>query len=404
VGGGALDSIDFPVIDFDNHYYEPDDCCSRHIEPKYRDRAIRVVPSAEPGLGKWIMGDQELRIVPYQLSDRSGAPGSKEEMFAGRAQLKPTEVFRPKDVPACMERRARLAVMDDQGLEACVMLPSNAVGFESEFKVDPEGMCANWRSFNRWLEEDWGYGAGGRIFAVPVISLLDAQFAVEETERVAGLGARFVYIRTGPVKGRSPADPAFDPFWRAVEETGVTVIFHLDTSDYNETIATQWSEDPRRTGFELSPLQVFHSYIDRPIRDTLAALVLHNLFGRFPKVQVISIELGAFWLRPLLRDMDKAAMFGASGRLLGGKLDGLPSEILAKHLRVVPYYEDDIEDLLEVIDIRRILFGSDFPHAEGLKEPLQFLKYLPDLPDRDVRRIMRDNAAEVLGLDPLAAT
>jgi predicted TIM-barrel fold metal-dependent hydrolase len=264
-------------------------------------------------------------------------------------------------------------------------------------------MCANWRSFNRWLEEDWGYGADGRLFSVPVVSLLDLQFAVEETKRVAALGSRFIYIRTGPVNGRSPADPHFDPFWRTVEEAGVTVIFHFDTSDYPEIVASKWSEDPRRTAFELSPLQAFHSYIDRPIRDTLAALVLHNLFGRFPKVQVISIEFGAFWLRPLLKAMDKAVMFAASGKLLGGSLDGLPSEILPRHLRVAPFYEDDIDDLKEVIGVDRILFGSDYPHPEGLREPLGFLKYLPDLSDADLRRVMRDNGAEVLGLEALAS-
>jgi predicted TIM-barrel fold metal-dependent hydrolase len=394
----------FQAVDFDNHYYETDDCCSRNIDPKYRDRAIRVVPSKEPGIGKWVMGDHTLLTVPYQLSDRSATPGSKEEQFAGKARLEPEgEIFRPKDVAACMERTARLALMDEQGLEACVLLPTNAVGFEFEFKVDPEAMCANWRSFNRWLEEDWGYGADGRLFSVPVVSLLDLQFAVEETKRVAALGSRFIYIRTGPVNGRSPADPHFDPFWRTVEETGVTVIFHFDTSDYPEIVASKWSEDPRRTAFELSPLQAFHSYIDRPIRDTLAALVLHNLFGRFPKVQVISIEFGAFWLRPLLKAMDKAVMFAASGKLLGGSLDGLPSEILPRHLRIAPFYEDDIDDLKEVIGVDRILFGSDYPHPEGLREPLGFLKYLPDLSDADLRRVMRDNGAEVLGLEALAS-
>src|SRR6266849_4374538 len=106
-------TLGFKAVDFDNHYYEPDDCCSRHLESKYRDRAIRVVPSAEAGIGKWVMGEHELRTVPYQLSDRSASPGSKEEQFAGRARLEPeaADIIRPKDVPAFMERGARLALM-----------------------------------------------------------------------------------------------------------------------------------------------------------------------------------------------------------------------------------------------------------------------------------------------------
>ncbi len=45
-----------------------------------------------------------------------------------------------------------------------------------------------------------------------------------------------------------------------------------------------------------------------------------------------------------------------------------------------------------------MLFGSDYPHPEGIAEPLSYLNMLKGRPESEVRKIMRDNAAALLGL------
>ncbi|HEY8524921.1 MAG TPA: amidohydrolase family protein [Acidimicrobiales bacterium] len=64
---------------------------------------------------------------------------------------------------------------------------------------------------------------------------------------------------------------------------------------------------------------------------------------------------------------------------------------------VTPYYEEDLAALAELIGVERILFGSDWPHGEGLAQPLDFLKELQGFDDHAVRRVMRDNCLELLG-------
>jgi predicted TIM-barrel fold metal-dependent hydrolase len=64
---------------------------------------------------------------------------------------------------------------------------------------------------------------------------------------------------------------------------------------------------------------------------------------------------------------------------------------------VSPYHEEDIVDLVNVIGASQVVFGSDFPHAEGLAEPAQFLEEIEGLPDDQVRAIMRDNALGLVG-------
>src|SRR5258708_15638130 len=122
--------------------------------------------------------------------------------------------------PAYVDREARLAAMDAQGVEATLLFPTLAVCVEHFMKHDPVQLYANFEAFNRWLEDDWGYAHQNRIFAAPLVSLRNVDLAVAELERVLDLGARVVSLRPGPAFGHSPADPMFDPFWAPGDEAG----------------------------------------------------------------------------------------------------------------------------------------------------------------------------------------
>ena len=45
----------YPLIDADGHYYEPDDCFSRHIEERFREGTVQV-DRGEDGLGRVLIG------------------------------------------------------------------------------------------------------------------------------------------------------------------------------------------------------------------------------------------------------------------------------------------------------------------------------------------------------------
>ena len=66
---------------------------------------------------------------------------------------------------------------------------------------------------------------------------------------------------------------------------------------------------------------------------------------------------------------------------------------------VTPFWEDDIADLLDDVRADRFLLGSDWPHAEGTREPMDFVTdTLADVPADAVQQIARDNAVALLGL------
>ncbi|HEX9888446.1 MAG TPA: amidohydrolase family protein [Nitriliruptorales bacterium] len=394
--------FEYQLIDADSHYYEPDDCFTRCIEPSFRDRAVNI-RRGDDGLGRIFIGDRRLGYLSVHQSDHILPPGALQSFFAGeqdRAEVQP-EPIRGRDLPDAVDRDARLAAMDEQNLQATILLPTLGVCVEHELSDDVDALYANLRAFNRWMEEEWGYAHQERLFAVPMLSLLDIDQAVAELDRVVAAGARIVHLKPGPVYGRSPASPDFDPFWARASEAGVPVLFHIGDSGYNELVSVHWGEEPRVPTHQLSHFQSVIGMF-RPIEDTMAALVLHNLFGRFPDLRVMCIEQGSFWVPNLLQLMDKAhkARPGSAGQ--GGRLHDVPSNIFREHVYVAPFHEEDIASLVELIGADRVLFGSDYPHPEGVAPPAEFAHGLAGLDDAVVRRIMRDNAAGLLGLDPAA--
>ncbi len=390
--------MDYRLIDADGHYYEPDDCFSRHIEARYKDATVRVERGAD-GLGRVYLGGRRtfMSVMP---GDYASAPGALQGLFVGEVAdgFTHREVINARDYPAFTDRTARLALMDEQGLEATILLPTLGVAVEHDMADDVGLTYASLRAFNRWLEEDWGYGADGRIFAVPMLSLLDLDRGLTELRRVLHAGARLVHLRPGPVGGRSPADPAFDPFWATAADAGVGVVFHVSNSGYNQFYGSLWSEDPANPSHLQSPLQWALCNTERPIIDTLTALSLHNLFGRHPDVAVLSIENGSGWVTQLFKTVDKAAALGRRGPMLGGPLPPRPSEVLARHLWVCPFPEDDVVDLVGTLGPDHVLFGSDYPHPEGLREPADFVDRLAGCDPTTTRKILRANTAGLLGL------
>jgi predicted TIM-barrel fold metal-dependent hydrolase len=387
--------LDYALFDSDNHYYETRDCFTRHMPSRLAHLAVRAVRD-EHGTERIVVGDKPFTFMDPKF-DRTTPPGSLAEMVRDRTgSTRWADSYTAASMlPAYQQRDARLALMDEQGIETAVMLPTLGVCVEEAMAGDVEQTYANLESFNRWLDDQWGFHHRGRIITPPLLSLLDIDRAVAELERVLEAGARLVHLRAGPAFGRSPADPHFDPFWGRLNEARVPVVFHIADSGYNAVWAPHWGENPTPNVREQSAFQWAFLHGDRPIMETLGALVYGNLFGRFPEVRVLSIENGSGWVDYLMHLLDKKKGMGRRGPWIGGYWSGRPSEVFRRHVYVSPYPEDDAVALIETIGADRVLFGSDYPHPEGLARPADYVERLAGRPDDEVRRVMRDNAVDL---------
>jgi predicted TIM-barrel fold metal-dependent hydrolase len=393
-----LQRVESALWDADNHYYEARDCFTRYLEPQFADRGVQLRVETD-GRETIVVDGRPFTFLPEAFRDTIIKPGSLREMLRAMSSgsFSEADVREPLQ-PEYVDRAARLARMDEQGVEAILLFPTLAVCVEHFLKHDADLLYASFHAFNRWLDDDWGFDLSGRIFAVPLLSLLDVDRAVAELEFVLAAGARAIALRPGPAYGRSPADPALDAFWARVNETRIPVCFHIGESGYNELYSVTWGEEANPSSHRQSAFQWTSFYGDRPIMDTFSALVLHNLFGRFPDVQCISVENGSLWVSYLLKVMNKMNGMGRNGPWLGGRIGARPSEIFCRHVSVSPYHEEDIVALADVIGDDRILFGSDFPHPEGLAEPAEFADLVAPLGEPAVTKIMGGNLRALLGV------
>ena len=203
-------------------------------------------------------------------------------------------------------------------------------------------------------------------------------------------GARIVVLRAGPVMapsgGRSPADPIYDPFWARANEAGITIAYHSGEAGYGRYMV-DWGESAEFESFRRTPLYGVLT-ADRAISDTIAALICHGVFDRFPRLRVATIESGS---RVGARPAQEVAqvLLTDAGPV---PAEWIPVETFRRHVWVAPYYEDDIRELVDIIGPDHVLFGSDYPHAEGLAEPTNFIDDLKGFTEHEVRLIMRENA------------
>jgi predicted TIM-barrel fold metal-dependent hydrolase len=391
-----MPQLGYRLFDADNHYYETRDCFTRHMPQRLRERAIRVTPDGGGRDRIWV-GDRPFTFLESWSFTHANRPGALRELLRQKDYRDEGSTLSEAIRPEFQKRDARIALMDAQGLEAAFLFPTLAVCVEHFMKDDPEQLYANLHAFNEWLDEEWGFAFRGCIYAAPLLSLRDRERAVAELDWALARGARVVALRPGPAFGRAPGDPWFDPFWARIDESGACVAFHIAESSYNEMMSVHFGEAPNPSSHAQSAFQWSCFYGDRPIMDTVASLVFSNLFGRFPNVRIASVENGSLFVPYLMAVMDKMGGMGRNGPWPGGRIREKPSAIVRRHLFVSPYHEEDIPALARTLGASQVLFGSDFPHPEGLAEPAEFAEAIAELPAAEQRMILRDNALRLVG-------
>jgi predicted TIM-barrel fold metal-dependent hydrolase len=104
---------------------------------------------------------------------------------------------------------------------------------------------------------------------------------------------------------------------------------------------------------------------------------------------VASVENGAEFLPDLFRKLRSV------DRKMRGWFAVDPVEIFRRHIWINPFWEDDLASVVEWMGANRVLFGSDWPHIEGLPQPLDYLGEAKVLGADDRRKVLHDNVREL---------
>jgi predicted TIM-barrel fold metal-dependent hydrolase len=209
-------------------------------------------------------------------------------------------------------------------------------------------------------------------------------------------------MRPAPAWGyqgpRSFALPEFDRFWELVQESGVLLVLHASDTGYVR-YSNEWEGVTTETQAfaQLSPFTQAVNNNHRDIQDAVRSLICHGTLSRFPKVRVALIENGAGWVPGLLENLDHT--WSQMPQAFGEK----PSDTFKKNFWMHPFHEEDPRELIELLGPDHVIFGSDFPHVEGLADPVSWAEELHGLDEETLKKVMGGNMMDLLGISARVA-
>jgi predicted TIM-barrel fold metal-dependent hydrolase len=343
---------------------------------------VGVKDSGSSEAGQVIPGSLLTKLNPLKGLD---AEGRRE--FAARYRELQEHLDNPSD---------RLTVMDSQGIEAAVNF-ATLPGTEVEFEDDYDGLYANLTALNRYLGHEWGFNYEGRLFTPPFISFANPEGALALLEDIMKIEVpRVIQTSSGPSMHTSPFRPDNDRFWSICNEAGIRLSTHLASVTRYGAQGEEWNEPEVMLG-DMDAFQWVFYYGDRPAMETVGAAILQGWFERFPKMKLLLSEQGTVWLPYTIRKLDHAFLMGRRGTW--AKLTRRPSQYFRDHCFVAPFPEENVPRAVEAAGIEPIVFGSDFPHGEGLPDPSAYLGQIATFDEAQQKAIMRGNLARFLAPD-----
>ncbi len=334
----------YNVIDADGHILEPLDLWDKYIEPKYRDRAPRLI-KGENGRERLVM-DETMVGDGNRGIGRIGAVGARQGVVAA-------DTMEYKDgKPGGFDPHARIPDMDADGIDAAFLYPS--LGLFSGAIHDPELAAAVCRAYNRWLA-DYCKPYPDRLFGVAMLPLQSVELAIDEMRFAKKeLGFRGGFIRPNPYSDKMIHEPRYEPFWQAAEDLDFSIGFHEGASSGMPTVGVDRFEG-----------RGARHIISHTMEMMLAAMsvIWGGIADRHPKLRVGFLESGGGWIAPWLDRMNRH--FDDQGFNDFG-LTMRPSEIFQRNCWIsFEPVEGSIKVLADYIGPHKILWATDYPHPDG---------------------------------------
>jgi uncharacterized protein len=368
------------VVDADSHLMETPRFLAEHADPKLRDR----IPSLTGG----------------RTNLELDAPARRQEDHDRLVALGDDLVRRgPKWHAAlgAVEPAERSEALDLLGFEHQVVYSSVCSPL---FDVrDPELRYGAYRAHNRAMAAFCS--PDPRLRGVAICDLDDVDAAIGEVDAALELGLGLIWLPARAPGGRAPGHPDHDRFWARLAEARVPFVLHVGSGPLG--IGDPWLNDGRDPGEQMTGAEIIGSkdfmVVWHPAERFLSVLMLDGVLERHPGLRGGAIEMGAGWVPAMLRRMDHAVAIWQRSEPRLATFQRTPTEQAAAQLRFTPYPFEDVGLLCQESDPHLYVFSSDYPHAEGGRDPLgRFDRALADAPAGVVAGFYADNAREWLGL------
>ena len=380
-------------IDTDTHITEPPDTWTARVAAKWKDAVPHI--RRIDGQDIWFVRDQPIHAPGWVTM--AGFDGSYPEHPNGYDDIPPSS----------FDAHERLKFMDREGIHAQVIYP-NVGGFGSGgfLKLkEPELMLACVQAYNDFLA-DWCGTNASRLLGAAAIPFWDIDEAVKEVGRAARLGHKTILACTMPQDFGEPrlAHPHWDPFWAAIEETGLPVSFHIGGG----AIGGSFTDDPAQMGVR-SNIAAESTKLFMGNIACLTDILFGGICQRFPRLKLFTVESGVGWLASFLETCDWQFVNSSVRKEHPDYL--LPSEYFRRQIHASFWFETERAGLRHAIERfeDNIMWETDFPHptsqSPALKDgwsrhPRDYAEAeLTCLSDEQTVKVLHNNAARFFNLD-----
>ncbi len=351
------------AVDADGHILEPPDLWETYLEPRYRDRALRIVLD-DAGLEELQIGGERSTMSRHGFPSTLGAMGDPD---LRSMQLDPARTYLAEAPYGSMDPGERLALLDAEGIDAAILYTTVGLLWEAEL-TDPELSQAYCRAYNRWICE---FCAGSdRLVPTAHLSLSDPEAAANELERAVADGARGCYVAPFTHDARPLGHPSNHVVFAAAQDLDVPFAIH-------PTFEPQWTKGARMGTWEhVKQLRLLASVTASDgVRHQFTTLFDYGVFDLFPRLKVLVLESGGGWIGYWLDRID--AVYGHT--FIGQRvpLEHKPSDYFRERIWIsCDPDERTIPALADRFGADRFLWASDFPHADHTPEYIHDLDEL----------------------------
>ena len=369
------------ILDADSHLMELPDFLTRHAPAAMRDRIPTI---AEVGIAT-----EGIRMQEYR--DRLGHPPEVVERLTALGDGL-TKGPKWHDALGAFNTAERSTALTLLGFERQVVF-SSFCGTRIFGETDLDLAYAAAGAHNRAMAEFCD--GEPRLMGVAMVPLTDPARALAEIDAALDLGLQSIWIASHAPGGRSPGHPDHEAIWATLEERRIPFLLHVGSSSLS--IDDEWLNDGhserqsargRAEVIGSKDLSViFHS-----AQRFISVLILDGVLEQFPGLRGGVIELGAGWVPDTLRRLDHAVDIWARSEPHLGEMQRKPSEQAREQLRFTPYAFENAGRLIEESAPELYLFSSDYPHAEGGRDPLgRFSRTLEGMDEGTLDRFFARN-------------
>jgi predicted TIM-barrel fold metal-dependent hydrolase len=351
------------IIDSDQHLYESRTLWLEHIDPAMRDEALRIEDDAT-GTPRLRWRNQQIGIAEVQVPGQSAEVGERHR--CARAGLPPPEPYDERLPRDYWEPRARLAKLDELGVDEGVLFPNYGLLWERTLHRALPALLANMAAWNRWCAIVAQEG-GGRLHPVAHLSLRDPAWLETQLRDLGRAGVRLAMIAPALVDGRPLSHRDHDRMWAAFCDTGISPVFHV--AEQPRPFADAWYTDDHDAFVPV--VETVFLYVPAALACT--DLILNGTLERFPDLRIGIVELSAIWVPLYLMMLDGASAF--TRQINGGSplptLPLQPSDYFRRQVRVSSFaYEAPAHIVEQLGGTDLLMCCSDYPHSEGTATPI----------------------------------